>query len=1269
MQDDKDVSVLGDVGRSLLLVGPQKAVRGLAETGASIVDFFTDGNLTRDVQEHFDRVAFEKPKTQAGEIASFIGQFGIPGLGAAGVLTKQGKVKQALGFGIVDGAVSTDDTVTLLDTFLDSESDEQRLARLDGSEAAAKRLADKLNVAAEASTFVFGLPYVLKGGKEVAKGSLDVVTPAVSAMAKVGLQATKKISGDKLSKDLLNTNRTMYDRIKNQFTFKRDKPTLNVAKAMGAKTATVLALQEGVDDAFKNITSTVNKISDTTMSQTQKLQLARDIENYMFPRIRVDFQNPSLSQSEARKQARALQKKAEKNIVSLEQTNGMYKGIEITDDLKISKLLQDNRALFDELSEQVLARSDESSTEFMNLFIKDEVREAIQENAGLYGTRIYRAFLNKGYQMDDSFRKQAVEEIQKVFGVTSQKANLALNKLINGGAKNKDSTGTESVQMFIDGLQTQKSILKNRTLDSLPKVRQALGEVSGYLEKTPEQALNNTALVASTTANRLASLLAKAKVYDDIAKLDELSPKTGDSKFLRDANSFADITSVTREGNVNRIVDFTADNKPIAFKQFNEEHGALNGKFIREDLFDAITKAASDFEANNPGILLRLYSPLLSIKAATQYGKTVLSPGAQIRNFTSIPFFATLNGNVGSTGRFVDAVSTTFSGFIDPKTRNIKKEILKELREEGLIQAGGGGRLSEIRDLANLSIERSYFGDKISALGTSVGNIPGIKQTDKFLQKAYSMTDNTARVFNYMGEKQRLLQALRNNPNDFVPVESVKSITKYADLIELNSFGKPVIKPSDIINKFGGDELSMFARAEAGEISQQTVQNYQRTMGFVDIIKQLPVGNFAAFPAEIFRNTTNAVQRSIRELASDNKEIQEIGMRRLAGASFTIGGTGFALTKGLSALTGVAQEKIDAYKRSYAMPWDKTATLIPIASDENGNPTELFNFSYMNPYDYLTRPVNRVFLEVAEGNRNEEELSKILYDSSIGAISELTSSFAEPAFSLQAITDSYYGRTPLGRRIWRESDDQGTRLQKSLIYVLDQTLPSITPFNLNSDLGEDIGFSVRAKDFPRAVFGLTNLQGETKGVKNKRGQELDVADTMVQAFSGFKVIKPQIDRTLLFRGYEANREIRDASNAFNSYLRQFDQKEAQNYLNAYLNANEDRFRSLRDLYLAIDDARELGLSEREIELQLKKAKVANYKDVMRNKFRPIPLDNQRLRESPAPISTFLPLNILENQLRDQDLEGKFIDPRANQPGSVGSQILRQQELDKLVGGT
>ena len=121
-----ETGVLGDIGRSLFLVGPQKAVQGLAETGSSIIDFIADTDLTADVKEHFDRVAYEKPKTQAGEIASFFGQFGIPGLGAAGVLTRYGKAKQALGFGAVDGAVATDDTVTISDLVLDSESDEER---------------------------------------------------------------------------------------------------------------------------------------------------------------------------------------------------------------------------------------------------------------------------------------------------------------------------------------------------------------------------------------------------------------------------------------------------------------------------------------------------------------------------------------------------------------------------------------------------------------------------------------------------------------------------------------------------------------------------------------------------------------------------------------------------------------------------------------------------------------------------------------------------------------------------------------------------------------------------------------------------------------------------------------------------------------------------------------------------------------------------------------------------------------------------------------
>ena len=148
------------------------------------------------------------------------------------------------------------------------------------------------------------------------------------------------------------------------------------------------------------------------------------------------------------------------------------------------------------------------------------------------------------------------------------------------------------------------------------------------------------------------------------------------------------------------------------------------------------------------------------------------------------------------------------------------------------------------------------------------------------------------------------------------------------------------------------------------------------------------------------------------------------------------------------------------------------------------------------------------------------------------------------------------------------------------------------------------------KNFPRAVFSSTNKQGDDQKILDRMGNEIDVAETLVQAFSGFKVVKPQIDKTLRYRGFEANDAIRDATNQFNRLLRSTDRNTAEQYLQGYINQNEKRYRVLRDLYTSIEDARKLGLSEQEIEKQLKDAKVANYRDVMRGIFRPIDVSRE-----------------------------------------------------------
>jgi len=326
----------------------------------------------------------------------------------------------------------------------------------------------------------------------------------------------------------------------------------------------------------------------------------------------------------------------------------------------------------------------------------------------------------------------------------------------------------------------------------------------------------------------------------------------------------------------------------------------------------------------------------------------------------------------------------------------------------------------------------------------------------------------------------------------------------------------------------------------------------------------------------------------------------------------------------------------------------------------------------MNPYDYLKRPITRVMQEVANGQRDEETLQKILFDGTVGAVGEMFQPFVEPAFSAQALLDSIDGETSTGKKIWGVSDSPGDKVAKGMYHFADTAIPTISPYRIQPNLGANKGvFGVSPpelveKNFPRAVFGSTDKKGEDS-IKDRMGNVIDVEETLVQAFSGLKVVKPQVDRSLRYRGFEANDSIRDATNTFNRLLRSNDPRQAQELLQGYMNQNESRFKSLRDLYTAIEDARTLGLSEQQIKNELKDAKVANYETVMRGIFKPITVDPNLVREARMRGSQVSPeaFPIAEQKLR-QDLTGRFINP-LDQQRSRAAQVLREEEERKLRG--
>ena len=98
-----------------------------------------------------------------------------------------------------------------------------------------------------------------------------------------------------LKKTAFETNKGMANKLKKYFTFASERPDDLTAQVMATKTFQVKAAQESVDATFDTVMNTTQKaIKQGTINQTNALALSRSIEDFMFPRIRVDFQSPNM---------------------------------------------------------------------------------------------------------------------------------------------------------------------------------------------------------------------------------------------------------------------------------------------------------------------------------------------------------------------------------------------------------------------------------------------------------------------------------------------------------------------------------------------------------------------------------------------------------------------------------------------------------------------------------------------------------------------------------------------------------------------------------------------------------------------------------------------------------------------------------------------------------------------------------------------------------------------------------------------------------------
>jgi len=387
-----------------------------------------------------------------------------------------------------------------------------------------------------------------------------------------------------------------------------------------------------------------------------------------------------------------------------------------------------------------------------------------------------------------------------------------------------------------------------------------------------------------------------------------------------------------------------------------------------------------------------------------------------------------------------------------------------------------------------------------------------------------------------------------------------------------------------------------------------TIPTYSKVPKIIQSIRDLPLGNFIAFPAEILRTGSNLITLGARELTSVNPYIRQMGARRLIGASATFGGIGTVIGGTAQAITGVSDEMMQK-ARAFVPVYEQNATLIPVSSPDADGNFKYFNFSYSNPYDSLVRPLNAVVNAFGRGELNKDSEGAILFNSLIGtpdnpgALVEFFSPFISESIGVERITDVSLrgGRTGTGKMIYRETDPLGVKISRSLEHIIG---------GLN----------------PGAFTSATKIWDGASGRFTDYGSERNLRDELVALMAGVRVqeVKPMQSMPFIITSF--GRDKRNIGSKFASVAYSARSTPEQK-INAYKVWVMDSFKSQKNLMNTVQAAEDLGVSRSDLR------KVLN--DRLKNKTEVQNLFSGKFK---APTPSDARVKSLLERLEDQNLE-------------------------------
>jgi len=596
-----------------------------------------------------------------------------------------------------------------------------------------------------------------------------------------------------------------------------------------------------------------------------------------------------------------------------------------------------------------------------------------------------------------------------------------------------------------------------------------------------------------------------------------------------------------------------------------------------------------------------------------------------------------MQGNVGAGANLWESMRLVYGNL----PAGSVERALTRMQELGVL--GTQAELRELQDLISKGFGYDAPAQMVGGLATQrrfgstwtdnpIGQF--VSSTGKKAERLYQAGDDVWKAYNYMFERNKLRNAMRS-----------------MSATERQAF-------KDARGK-GNMPMREFLDEEAAYIVRNVIPNYNMAPEAIRFLRRMPVGNFIAFPYEIIRTGINTVTRGLEELASPHRAIQEIGMRRLVGATTTVGVIGPTLSKLAYATTDVTEEEMDAVRRTIAAPWERNARLIPTGRHEDGTP-QYINFSYSNPYDMLERVFVSAINKAEEGQLMDRSPEQIAFQAFSESFSELMAPFTEESIVTAALRDVFDpntqapglrqlgqlvggrgGQTITGSQVYNPRDSAGEKAARSFAHVVGNILPSIVPIDVR-------GGEFEPSRFARGFINSLGLN-ETLGIKeeDRRGRERRLSAELARTFSGITESESQATQGVVFRAFEFTRGVRESSGIFNSVARRQNATSEQ-LMDAYIRADEARYRVFRQFRQVVEDLRTIGMSDRDIRRILSENNIGGVNAIMRNRYDPLQVSDE-IRSVMRRNGTFSELPRREIQAYRQSRRGMPINPPDEEP--------------------